>query len=225
MRLECYLERIGYKGSANPDLECLKKIHLHHALSVPYENLDTQLGRPVDQDNERIFEKIVTKRRGGWCYEQNGLFGWALSQIGFEVTRVAAAVMRAERGEDSAANHLALLVRTADTDDTWLADVGFGGSGPLLPVALTGEPQDQLGWSYRTVREGDEYVLQWRRPGGWTALRRRPAGSSSATCWMQSVSRSAVRRVSAPVPIMSGRKTASGRYSSGSICWPCARHR
>jgi N-hydroxyarylamine O-acetyltransferase len=62
-----------------------------------------------------------------------------------------------------------VLIARVDGSD-WLVDVGFGGSGPLLPVALTNEPQDQFGWSYRTVREGGEYVLQWRRPAGWRDL-------------------------------------------------------
>ena len=135
MNLPSYFERIGFDREPGADLDTLRGLLRAHVLSVPFENLDVQLGRPVTTAVEDAYEKIVVARRGGWCYEQNGLFGWVLSQIGFEVTRVAAAVMRAERGEDSAANHLALLVRTADTDDTWLADVGFGGS-LLEPIRL-----------------------------------------------------------------------------------------
>ncbi len=96
---------------------------------MPLENLDVQLGRRLSTDVEAAYEQIVERARGGWCYEQNGLFGWALEQIGFDVTRGAAAVMRHERGASADANHLCLLVRLPDEDSAaWLADVGFGGS-------------------------------------------------------------------------------------------------
>jgi N-hydroxyarylamine O-acetyltransferase len=74
---------------------------------------------------ESGFEKIVTRRRGGWCYEMNGLMGWALREIGFDVQRVGAGVMRELRGAGQMGSHLCLLVRL---DRTWLVDVGFGGS-------------------------------------------------------------------------------------------------
>lgn len=135
MQLPAYFARIGYRGVARPDLLTLRRLLRAHVLSVPFENLDVQLGRPLGTDPGDAFEKIVLRRRGGWCYEQNGLFGWALSAIGFEVTRVAGAVMRAERGAVSEANHLALLVRMPGSEETWLADVGFGGS-LLEPIRL-----------------------------------------------------------------------------------------
>jgi N-hydroxyarylamine O-acetyltransferase len=135
MNLSSYLARIGFRRAPRPDIATLRMLQRAHTLSVPFENLDVQLGRRVTTDVRDAYEKIVLRRRGGWCYEQNGLFGWALSEIGFEVTRVAAAVMRAKRGDVSEANHLALLVRTPDTDVTWLADAGFGGS-LLEPIRL-----------------------------------------------------------------------------------------
>ena len=135
MDISAYLDRIGFRDAALPDLATLRGLLRAHVLNIPFENLDVQLGRPLTTDVGRAYDKIVRRRRGGWCYEQNGLFGWALQEIGFEVTRTAAAVMRAERGEVSEANHLALLVRIPDTAGTWLADVGFGGS-LLQPVRL-----------------------------------------------------------------------------------------
>jgi N-hydroxyarylamine O-acetyltransferase len=135
MELSTYFARIGYRGVPRPDLPTLRRLLRAHVLAVPFENLDVQLGQPIGTDPDAAYRKIVLRRRGGWCYEQNGLFGWALSTIGFDVTRVAAAVMRAERGDVSEANHLALLVRMPDSDDTWLADVGFGGS-LLDPIRL-----------------------------------------------------------------------------------------
>ena len=135
MQLAAYLDRIDFRGVVRPDLLTLRRLLRAHVLSVPFENLDVQLGRSLGTDPADAYEKIVLRRRGGWCYEQNGLFGWALSTIGFDVTRVAAAAMRAERGAVSEANHLALLVRVPGSDDTWLADVGFGGS-LLEPIRL-----------------------------------------------------------------------------------------
>ena len=135
MNLSRYLARIGFHRAPRPNIATLRMLQRAHTLSVPFENLDVQLGRPLTTDVRAAYEKIVLRRRGGWCYEQNGLFGWALAEIGFEVTRVAAAVMRAERGEVAEANHLALLVCAPDAGGTWLADVGFGGS-LLEPIRL-----------------------------------------------------------------------------------------
>jgi N-hydroxyarylamine O-acetyltransferase len=135
VKLSSYLARIGFHRAPRPNIASLRILQRAHTLAVPFENLDVQLGRPLTTDIGQAYEKIVLRRRGGWCYEQNGLFGWALAEIGFEVTRVAASVMRAERGDAAEANHLALLVRTPDADGTWLADVGFGGS-LLEPIRL-----------------------------------------------------------------------------------------
>ena len=140
MQLATYCNRIGYRGPAEPTLQVLGDLLRAHVLRVPFENLDVQLGRPTTIDPEAAFDKIVNRNRGGWCYEQNGLFGWALSEIGFDVTRVAAAVMRADRGRIADNNHLALLVRV--DDQTWLVDVGFGGS-LVAPIQLRDGEYDQ----------------------------------------------------------------------------------
>ncbi len=164
MRLQPYLERIGFNREPLADVDTLRALLRAHVCAVPFENLDVQLGRPVTTAVEHAYDKIVVARRGGWCYEQNGLFGWALAAIGFDVTRVAAAVMRAERGEVAAANHLALLVRTEDTEGEWLADVGFGGS-LLEPIRLEpGEyrhPPYRLGLRYLA----DGYWQFWEDRG------------------------------------------------------------
>lgn len=123
MQLPAYLDRIGYKGPIRPDAGVLKAVHRAHAESIPYENLDVQLGTPVTRAREAAFEKIVTHRRGGWCYEMNGLLGWALEEIGFKVERLAGGVGRDERGEGAVGNHLVLIVQL---DEPWLADAGFG---------------------------------------------------------------------------------------------------
>ena len=143
MKLPGYFRRVGFSGNAGPSLNTLAQLLRCHVLSVPFENLDIQLGIPVTTDAEAAFDKIVERGRGGWCYEQNGLFGWALSEIGFDVTRVAAAVRRDARGAAALANHLCLLVRTPDdAESVYLADVGFGGS-MIAPIQLETSQHEQ----------------------------------------------------------------------------------
>ena len=144
LKLRRYFDRIGYRGNVRPTVSVLASILRHHAFSVPFENVDVQLGRSLTTDAEAAFEKIVERGRGGWCYEQNGLFGWALSGIGFEVTRVAGAVRRDERGDAALNNHLCLLVREPDAPErVYLADVGFGGS-MIAPIELTESGHSQV---------------------------------------------------------------------------------
>lgn len=135
MRLRNYFERIGWSGATAPTLYTLGALLRAHIHNVPFENLDVQLGNTLTTKVEDAYDKIVNVGRGGWCYEQNGLFGWALSQIGFDVRRIAASVMRAHRGPASRANHLTLLVSFPNDDARWLVDAGFGGS-LLQPIPL-----------------------------------------------------------------------------------------
>jgi arylamine N-acetyltransferase len=158
MNIDSYLQRIGFGGELRADFESLCAIHAAHVQSVPFENLDVQLGNPLTTDVLAAFGKIVTRRRGGWCYEQNAVLGWALAEAGFEVTRVAGAVMRQVRGDASAASHLCLLVRTQDGPKTYLCDVGFGGS-LLRPVALAPAEHQSGPFAIQLRRLGDDW---WR---------------------------------------------------------------
>lgn len=156
MNLEAYLERIGHRGEAVRGVETLRAVHRRHLQSIPFENIDVLLGRRVDLDPVRIFDKLVTGRRGGWCYEMNGLLGWALGAIGFPVTRLAAGVERRVRGEQSMGNHLALLVE-AD-GERWLADVGFG-DGLFEPTLMVEGSFGQRGFEMALEDLGDGW---WR---------------------------------------------------------------
>jgi N-hydroxyarylamine O-acetyltransferase len=135
MQLQHYLDRITYHGEIRPSVDVLFGLHRAHVCAIPFENFDVHLGRPVSIEADAAYEKIVVNNRGGWCYEQNGLFAWALAEIGFDVTRIAAAVMRQDRGEVADANHLCLQVVSPGSELTYLADVGFGGS-LLQPIEL-----------------------------------------------------------------------------------------
>ena len=165
MDLQPYLDRIGFKGVLRPDLATLRALHRGHALGISYENLDVQLGRPLTTDPAAAFDKIVHGRRGGWCYEMNGLLGAVLDEVGFKVTRLAGGVHRMVRGDEAVGNHLVLLV---DLDgEPWIADVGFG-DGSRDPFPLK---------EGAIVSDGYEYRLQ-RLDGGWWRLHNHPAGGA-----------------------------------------------
>lgn len=136
MKLTAYLDRIGFSGAPRPDLDTLTRLHRGHVTHIPYENLDVQFGRPVSRAPSAIFEKLVTRRRGGWCYEMNGLLAWALEEIGFKVTRMAGGVRRAQMGDWALGNHLVLWVHL---DRPYIADTGFG-DGLMEPVPIAAGP-------------------------------------------------------------------------------------
>src|SRR4029453_8294667 len=122
MNVDAYLERIGHSGSTTPTPQTLKALHRAHLLTVPFENLDIALGVPIELDLEAFFDKIVVRRRGGFCYELNGLFGWLLRELRFPVATLSARVLDGGRiGPDF--DHMLLLVRL---EDRLIADVGFG---------------------------------------------------------------------------------------------------
>jgi N-hydroxyarylamine O-acetyltransferase len=153
MDLAAYLARIGFEGEPRPDLATLRELHRRHLLAIPYENLDVQLGRAVSRDPTAAFDKLVTRRRGGWCYEMNGLLGAALDEVGFKVARLAGGVHRMIRGDEMVGNHLVLLVDIEG--EPWIADVGFG-DGPLEPFRLEEDPFACAGFEFRLERlEGD----------------------------------------------------------------------
>jgi N-hydroxyarylamine O-acetyltransferase len=155
MELSAYLQRIAYQGPLRPDLASLQALQHAHLQSVPFENLDVQLRRAVRFDLASTFDKIVQQRRGGWCYEQNGIFGWALQQIGFTVTRLSAGVMRERMGDGQLGNHLCLRVCL---EQPHLVDVGFGGS-LLAPLALQSGAREDAPFNVRLTAIPDGY---WR---------------------------------------------------------------
>lgn len=163
-KLEAYLGRIGFKGGARPDLATLRAVHHAHVEAIPYENLDVQLNRRLTRSPADAFDKIVTRRRGGWCYEMNGLLGWALEEIGFKVTRLAGAVTRAQSGDSVIGNHLVLLI---DLGETWVADAGFG-DGLIEPIRLREGP----------FRTGPLECRLERIEDGWWRYVNDPAGGA-----------------------------------------------
>jgi len=167
MDTAAYLERIGYRGPLAPTAETLRRLQLAHLLSVPFENLSIHAGEPIVLDDEALFDKIVVRGRGGFCYELNGLFAALLRSLGFKVEMLSAAV-KGRAGEFGPEfDHMALLVTLAER---WLVDVGFGDSF-VEPLLLDERAEQAQGArAYRIDEDGDRLILMQReRAGGWEA--------------------------------------------------------
>ncbi len=161
MQLRKYFERIQYSGSLEPTLSTLQALHYQHVLNIPYENLDIHLGRKLELDQEKVFEKIVLEKRGGWCYEMNGLFAWVLRELGFEVQLLSGAVNRDLVGADAEGNHLVLLVKL---EQDYIADVGFGDLPIVFPLQEGSYKHDFL--TMRLTKEGERWVFHNHQYGG-----------------------------------------------------------
>lgn len=172
--LDAYFDRIGYRGAAEPTLEVLQDLMTAHTVSIPFENLDPLMGVPVhDLSPEALTDKLVHRRRGGYCYEQNGLMGYALAQIGFRVRRLAGRVvwMLPPDTPPGAQTHTALAVTFPGSQGSFLVDVGFGGQTLTSPIRLqTGNAQQTTHEPYRLNDRGDGLVLQALLRGEWQPL-------------------------------------------------------
>ena len=125
MDIQAYLDRIGYRGPLTPTAETLRALQVAHLQTVPFENLSIHACQPIVLDDESLFDKVVARRRGGFCYELNGLFAALLRALGFQVTLLSAGVARADGTFGPDFDHMALLVTLGER---WLADAGFGDS-------------------------------------------------------------------------------------------------
>ncbi|ADG17688.1 N-hydroxyarylamine O-acetyltransferase [Paraburkholderia atlantica] len=136
VNLENYFARIGYQGPRAATLDVLRAIHRLHPAAIPFENLNPLMRQPVRLELEAIERKLVTQKRGGYCFEQNILFANVLMQLGFKITPMLARVVWGrEPGTISPRTHMVLRV---DLDgDEWIADVGFGGVTLTAPLRLT----------------------------------------------------------------------------------------
>lgn len=151
--IDAYLRRLGVEQPARPTVDALRELHLRHLRTVPFENLSVHLGEEVVLDEKRLLDKVVQRRRGGFCYELNGAFGALLAALGHDVTLLAARVYGDGGRLGIPYDHLVLRVRTVDGGD-WLADVGFG-AHCHLPLAFgeRGEQEDP-GGTFRIVEAG-----------------------------------------------------------------------
>jgi N-hydroxyarylamine O-acetyltransferase len=160
MNLQAYLDRVHYRDTPSVSADTLFGLHRAHALVIPFENLDVMNGVPIGLDQERSYEKLVERKRGGFCFEMNGLFKLVLDTIGFESWFISCQVYIPPTDSfGPALGHVAILTRIRE--QVYLVDVGFG-SGFLEPLALSfDEPQFQNGTYYRFSRmPGDEISLE-----------------------------------------------------------------
>jgi arylamine N-acetyltransferase len=169
-----YLDRINYRGAAEPNIDVLQDLVTAHTQSIPFENLDPLLGVPVDDlSPEALTDKLVHRRRGGYCYEHNGLMGYVLAELGFRVRRLAGRVvwMRPADSPLPAQTHTVLAVTFPGSQGSYLVDVGFGGQTPTSPIRFeTGGVQHTTHEPYRLEDRGDGLVLQAQVRGEWQAL-------------------------------------------------------
>lgn len=156
--INAYLARIRYSGSLKANARTLREIHIRHMKSVPFENLSVQNKQPIFLQEDFLFHKIVTRKRGGFCYELNTLFAALLRRLGFRVEMLSAGVWYPEKEKYGPEfDHMTLLV-TLETP--FLADVGYGYSF-LEPLRLDkAGPQEQERGVFCIENEKDSLVMK-----------------------------------------------------------------
>ena len=172
MNLDAYFRRIGFDGPRAAGHQTLARVAYRHALSIPFENLDPWLGIPVSLDPEAVAEKLVTRRRGGWCFEQNLLLGDALRELGFEVRDLAARVLWGrDPGIVEPRTHRVLQVRCDGRD--WLVDAGFGGQSLTGVIEMDSELEQKTPHELLRLRRlGPERLLETSIRGMWRPMYR-----------------------------------------------------
>lgn len=161
MNVQAYLSRINYDGPLEPNADTLCQLQVANLVAVPFENLSIHANEPIVLDDEALFRKIVERRRGGFCYELNGLFSALLRSIGFKVSMLSAQVASTEGDFGPEFDHMAVLVTL---EDRWLVDVGFGDSF-VEPLRLsTRDSQVQRDRSYRIDADGERWVMWQQKP-------------------------------------------------------------
>jgi N-hydroxyarylamine O-acetyltransferase len=152
-----YLARIGAEVES-PTLDALRRLHARHLETVPFENLDIHLGIGIVLEENAILDKVVRRRRGGFCYELNFAFHWLLRELGYQVEMLSAEVARPGGGFGIPFDHMTLSVSIGG--ESWLADVGFGESFvEPLPLARD-EIRDEEPFRYRLGRDGAQWILE-----------------------------------------------------------------
>ena len=167
------MARIGYDGPRAPTLDVLTALHRLHPASIPFENLDPFLARPVDISPAAVAAKLIDGRRGGYCFEQNSLFHDVLADLGFSVSPRAGRVIwnAGPDAQRTALTHRVTKVSLPEGD--FLADVGFGGQSPTAPLLLAADiEQRTLHGRFRLVIKDRDFELQMRTADGWRGMYR-----------------------------------------------------
>jgi len=168
MDLDRYFARIGYAGSRSPTLATLDALTHAHTRAIPFENLDVLLGRPIDLSTDALFDKLVVRRRGGYCFEQNGLFLEVLRELGFDAKPISARV-RIDRPRDFTPARTHVFVRVELDGQSVVTDVGVGALSLTRSLRLFDEaPQETPHETRRIVREDGRYFHQARLGDAWS---------------------------------------------------------
>lgn len=162
MNVEAYLKRINYHGPLEVSAETLRLLQRAHLLTVPFENLSIHAGEPILLEDEALFQKIVERGRGGFCYEANGLFAALLRALGFDVQMLSAEVANAEGEFGPPFDHMTLLVNLRER---WLVDVGFGDSF-MEPLLLDERGEQREGRRAFMIKEEGTHLLLFERDEG-----------------------------------------------------------
>ena len=157
MDIEKYLARFNATSEQKPSLQQLSELQYLHMTEIPFENLDVLRRVPIYLNLHTIYEKIVVRNRGGYCYELNGLFHWLLQQLGYDASLIAATVYRPNGQWAKPETHAAILVQL---DEPYLVDVGFGDS-TILPIPLNGSPQTDISGTYHVQQSAMVYLISF----------------------------------------------------------------
>lgn len=172
--MAAYLRRVGLDETAvagPPDLALLTGLQAAHAATVPFENVEIQRGSSIRLDLPALCEKIVARRRGGYCFEQNGLFAAVLERVGFQVTRLIGRVRMGRPPEAPPPGRTHQISEVTIGSERYLVDVGFGSHSPLAPIPMIdGASVQQHAWAYELRAAGAEYTLRTRQPEGWATM-------------------------------------------------------
>jgi len=168
--VQAYLDRIGYNGKPEIDYNTLAQLQWSHLHNVPYENLDILHGKYLSLEMEDVYEKIVVRRRGGYCFELNGLFSWLLKRMGFDVTEYYGRYLEGESLEMPMRRHRILRVDMAGK--VYIADVGVGVCAPRNPLLFQiGMEQVQGDECYRIVEHPTlGFVVEFLHKGEFKRL-------------------------------------------------------
>ncbi|MDO9490994.1 arylamine N-acetyltransferase [Acetobacterium sp.] len=167
--LEDYFKRIHYRGGNQVSAETLKQLHLGHVMNIPFENLDVYAKKNISLELDDLFDKLVRRHRGGYCFEMNGFFAAVLEEMGFPVSSHLARVYH-DGFENSGKTHRVLLV--AADDQLWVCDVGFGGNSLAAPLLFeVGREQEHLGRIHRVMADPDYgYRVEFKTAAGFEPI-------------------------------------------------------
>ena len=188
--VRAYLDRIGAERPVVLDADAVAALHRAHLLTVPFENLSIHLAEPISLEGSDLIAKIITRRRGGFCYELNGAFALLLEALGAQVTRVAARVYGGEGKLGPLFDHLALVVRLPGGSGPWLADVGFGSNStyPLRYGSREDQPDPGGRFALADTTDGDVELFKDGEPQYRIEQRERHLDDFVPTCWWQQTS-------------------------------------